>query len=61
MGTIKSNAGSLVRLGLGWAGGYFAAKGVDINVAGLEEVVSAAILLFAAVWAWWKNRKGAQK
>ena len=59
---LKDNIRSLVRIGLGCASGYLAKKGIDADVAGLEEIISAAILLLgAAVWAWWKNRKGAQK
>ena len=55
----KDNIGSLVRLVLGWLGGYLAGKGISIDAEGLEQAVLAAIPLITALWAWWHNRDGA--
>lgn len=53
---LAANLGSLVRLGLGWLGGYLAGKGVAVDVAGLEPVILAAVPVLTAAWAWWHNR-----
>lgn len=54
----KDNIGSLVRLVLGWLGGYLAGKGVHIDVAGFEQIILVAIPVFTALWSWWHNRDG---
>ena len=55
MSEIMRNVSSLARIGLCWLAG----KGVD--VAGWEDVISAALLLGAAVWAMCKNRKAVKE
>ena len=55
---VKDNIGSLVRLGVGWLGGYLAGKGVNVDVAGLEQIILLAIPIATAVWSWWHNREG---
>lgn len=55
---VQDNIGSIVRLGLGWLGGYLAGKGINLDIAGLEQLILLAIPLATAAWSWWHNRKG---
>lgn len=54
----KDNLGSVLRLFLGWLGGYLAGRGIGVDVAGLEPVILAAVPAATALWAWWHNRPG---
>lgn len=53
---VQDNIGSIVRLSLGWLGGYLAGKGINLDVAGLEQLIMLAIPLATAAWSWYHNR-----
>ena len=56
---MKKNVGSFLRLALGYLGGYLQAKGINIDLSGLEPLILAAFPVLAGFWAWWHNRKEA--